>query len=133
MLGTVQPDLIATQVQAPSGTIAPGASGSVTVTVMNQGDGPMPDSKGWLCISNSNVIHLPGAEPVYGTFSVPALAPNQTTSIKVPFTIPAGHATGQFFLGVALDAGKSAAESSEVNNLNPFLAGDHGNAPITIK
>jgi hypothetical protein len=132
MLGTVQPDLIATRVQAP-GTIAPGASGSVTVTVMNQGDGPMPASQGWLCISNSNVIHVPGPEPVYAFFSVPALAPSQTTSIQVPFTIPAGHTAGQFYLGVVLDTMGAAGEASETNNQNPFVAGDHGNTSITIK
>ena len=45
MLGEVLPDLIAMQVKAPA-TIAHGDSGTTTVIIMNQGDGPTPSSFG---------------------------------------------------------------------------------------
>jgi subtilase family serine protease len=138
MLGTVQPDLIATQVQAPA-TISAAASYNVKVTVMNQGDGTMPASQGDLYLSPDNVINptIPAknikGDPLYATFSVPALKPNQLIDINAVIIIPAVQKPGQYYLGVALDTTNVAAESSEVNNLNPFLAGDHGNAPLTIE
>ena len=135
MLGKVLPDLIATQVQPPA-TIAHGASGNVTVTVVNQGDGPMPASTGGLHLSTDNVIDLLGPDikedPLLATFSVPALAPNQVATLVVPFTITATQAPGNYYVGVALYSGTS--EYSKTNNVNPFpFHGNRGNAPITVK
>ncbi len=138
MLGTLQPDLIATHVQAPA-KISPAAQYDVSVTVTNQGDKPMPASKGDLYLSPDNVINptIPEknikGDPLYASFSVPALAPNQVVTIKVTIIILNVQKLGQFYVGVVLDTTNVAAESSESNNLNPFLAGDHGNAPITIE
>jgi len=134
MLGQVLPDVIATQVQPPA-TIAHGASGNVTVTVVNQGDGPMSASTGGLYLSTDNVINLlapdsPPEDPTLAIFSVPALAPNQVASLVVPFTISARQAPGSYFVGAALY--NSTNEYSETNNVNPFLVGNHGNAPITV-
>jgi subtilase family serine protease len=138
LLGTVQPDLIATQVQAPA-KISPGASGNLKLTIMNQGDGPMPTSQGGVYLSPDNVINppipvknIPG-DPLLATFSVPALMPNQVVTIDVAINIPSVQKSGKCYLGVALDSTNVAPESSEVNNLNPFLASDHGNAPLTIE
>ncbi len=136
MLGTVKPDLIATQVQPPT-SIKQGASGSVTVTVMNQGDGPMPASQAKLYLSTDSVIDLLGPDipedPVLASFAVPALTPGQVANVAVPFTIPLGTAVGNYFVGVVLDTTQVASEYSEFNNLNPFEGGSHGNAPMLIK
>jgi hypothetical protein len=133
MLGEVMPDLIATQVKPPA-TIAHGASGNVIVTVMNQGDGPMPASTGKLYLSTDKSIHLLGPDikedPVVATFTVEALAPGQVATKAVPFTVAATQVPGDYFVGAAIYSGSS--EYSKTNNVNPFLTGDHGNAPITV-
>ena len=133
MLGQVLPDVIATQVQPPA-TIAHGASGNVIVTVMNQGDGPMPASTGKLYLSTDKSIHLLGPDikedPVLATFSVPDLAPGQVATKAVPFTVAATQVPGDYFVGAAIYSGSS--EYSKTNNVNPFQAGNHGNAPMTI-
>jgi hypothetical protein len=131
MLGEILPDLIATEVKPPA-TIFHGASGSVTVTVMNQGDGPIPASTGTLYLSIDQTIDLQGPDivedPSLGTFQVPALAPSQVANVVVPFTAP--QTPGKYFVGVALYS--AASEYSKFNNVNPFLSGNHGNAPITV-
>ncbi|MCI0350917.1 MAG: hypothetical protein L0Z53_15940 [Acidobacteriales bacterium] len=134
MLGKILPDVIATQVQPPA-TIARGVPGNVTVTVMNQGDGPMPASTGKLYLSTDNVIDLLGPDikedPLLATFSVPALAPNQVATLVAPFTISTTQAPSKYFVGVAVYNG--ASEYNKTNNVNPFQAGNHGNAPIIVK
>lgn len=126
--------MIATQVQAPA-TIARGASGNAKVTVMNQGDGSIPKSTGGLYLSTYNSINLPGPDIeeslLLASFSVPNLAANGVVNRDVPFTIAATQAPGNYFVGVALY--NSASEYSETNNVNPFLVGNHGNEPITVK
>ncbi len=134
MLGKVLPDVIATKVQPPV-SIAHGVPGNVMVTVMNQGDGPSPASTGRLYLSTDNAIDLLGPDikedPSLTTFSVPALAPNQVATLTVPFTIGRAQPGGAYFVGVALS--NDASEYSKTNNVNPFLGGNHGNAPITVK
>jgi len=134
MLGEVMPDVIATQVQPPA-TIVHGASGNAKVTVMNQGDGPILASTGGLYLSTDNSISLLGPDiqedPLLASFAVPSLVPSQVVTLDVPFTIAATQAPGDYFVGVALY--NSANEYSETNNVNPFLVGNHGNAPITVK
>jgi hypothetical protein len=135
MLGEVLPDLIAMQVKAPA-TIAHGDSGTTTVIIMNQGDGPTPSSFGTLYLSTDDKITLGGPDitedPSLATFPVPALAPNEVKEITVPFTIAARQPAGNYFVGVALNPGNSIAEYSFTNNVNPFQTGNHGNAPITV-
>jgi len=132
ILGTVLPDLIATQVQPPA-SIFHNNTGTVTVTVMNQGDGPMPAASGALHLSVDNSIDLLGPDitedPKLASFSVPALAPGQVATVTVPFT--ASKPPGKYFVGVALYS--DAAEYSKTNNVNPFQAGNHGNAPMIIQ
>jgi len=114
-----------------------GCPGNVTVTVVNQGDGPMPAVQGELYLSTDNIIQTPAPDvkpdiPL-ATFEVPALAPNQVATLVVPFTIPTAQAPGKYYLGVALPIVNLGFEYSEGNNSNPFLVGDHGNAPITVE
>ncbi|MCI0387310.1 MAG: hypothetical protein MOB07_00855 [Acidobacteria bacterium] len=140
MLGSVLPDLIATQIEAPTGSIVAGASSNVTVTVVNQGDGPMPASWGELRLSTNNFISP--SDTLLRTFSVPALAPNQVATLVVPFTIPSTQAAGNYYVGVMLDTENmrdpdcafscQTKEYSEANNSNPFQAGNRGNAPISV-
>jgi hypothetical protein len=129
MLGSVMPDLVATQIQAPP-SIAPGGSGNALVTLMNQGDGPMPASQGKLYLSADSVINA--QDHLLAVFSIPTLAPNQVTTVSVPFAIPAHQSACDYFAGAVLDTANVASEYSEVNNSNPLQGGDHGNAPMTV-
>jgi hypothetical protein len=135
LFGVVKPDVIATQVQPP-GLIAPGSSGNVTVTVMNQGDGQMSASLGELYLSTNNTIEVPGpdvdSDTLLTSFSVPVLAPNQVATLVVPFTVAPTQPLGNYFVGVALDRTKAVSEHSETNNQNPFKYGNRGNAPMTV-
>ncbi len=140
MLGSVLPDLIATQIDAPSGSVLAGGSSNLTVTVVNQGDGPMPASWAELRLSANNFIST--SDTLLRYFSVPALAPNQVATLVVPFTIPSAQAAGSYYVGVILDTENMrdpscasscvTKEHSEANNSNPFLAGNRGNAPIGV-
>jgi hypothetical protein len=129
MLGVLVPDLIATAVTAPS-TLKKGKTGTVAVTVLNQGDKTMPATNGDLRLSLDNTIT--SSDTLLASFPVPALAPNQQTVINVPITVPPAQATGSYRVGPYLDQPPVAQEYSETNNANPFLAGDHGNAAIAI-
>jgi hypothetical protein len=94
----------------------------------------MPASTGKLYLSTDKSIHLLGPDikedPVLATFSVPDLAPGQVATKAVPFTVAATQVPGDYFVGAAIYSGSS--EYSKTNNVNPFQAGNHGNAPITI-
>jgi hypothetical protein len=129
MLGSVSPDIIATKIQAP-GSVKHGKSGTASVTVMNQGDKAMPASAGDLRLSANNLIDT--SDTLLLTFSVPALSPNEQATIDMEFTIPKNQSTGLFYIGAMLDRNTATTENSETNNENPFLAGDHGNVPITV-
>jgi hypothetical protein len=130
VLGALFPDLITTLLQAP-GTVHHGQSYSATVTVLNQGDKTMPASQATLRLSTDNVVST--ADTLLQTFSVPSLAPNQTASVAVSFKVPAAQPDGSYFLGAMLDSTTVATEYSKTNNENPFLAGNHGNAPVTVQ
>jgi hypothetical protein len=130
VLGALYPDLINTVLQAP-GTVHHGPTYTATVTVLNQGDKAMPASRATLRLSTDNLIST--ADTLLKTFSVPSLAPNQTTSVSVSFKIPAAQPDGSYLLGAMLDSTAVATEYSETNNENPFLAGNHGNVAVTVQ
>jgi hypothetical protein len=129
ILGALYPDLMTWQLSAP-GTVHHGQSYSASFLIYNQGDKTMPASQATLRLSSNNVIST--ADELLKTFSVPSLAPGLRTAVVVDFHIAGSHATGNYFLGGMLDSGAVATEYSETNNQNPFLAGNHGNVPVTI-
>jgi hypothetical protein len=130
VLGALYPDLITTLLQVPS-TLHRGQTYTATVTVLNQGDKTMPISQGTLRLSTNNIIST--GDLLLKTFSVPALAPNQTASVAVSFKIAGTQPTGNYFVGAMLDSTAVATEYSETNNQNPFLAGNHGNVPVAVQ
>ncbi len=129
MLGTLYPDLIPTLVTGPA-TMKSGPSYDSTVTVVNQGDKSIVASQGTLRLSTDNVIDT--GDTLLETLAVPSLNPNQSVPVVVSFKIPKGQATGKYYLGVMLNTSGVATEYSELNNANPFLAGNHGNIAVTV-
>jgi hypothetical protein len=130
VLGTTFPDLVATSVQAPA-ILHHGQTFSATVNVLNQGDNTMPSSQATLRLSTDSTIST--TDTLLATFSVPALAPNQTSAVVVPFKVAGNQTAGSYSLGAMLDSGIGTTEYSENNNQNPFLAGNHGNAAVTVQ
>jgi hypothetical protein len=130
ILGNTFPDLIATSVQVPS-VLHHGQTFTATVNVLNQGDKTMPASQATLRLSTDSTIST--ADNVLATFSVPALAPNQTSAVAVKFKVAGNQPGGSYRIGAMLDSGVGTAEYSETNNQNPFLAGNHGNAAVTVQ
>ena len=131
MLGKLMPDLIATAVQPQETSVKPGAAMQVLVTIVNQGDGPMPESAAELKLSNSNAISATDYRLLI--FNVPPLAPGEEFNNKYSVTIPATYAPAKYFVGLVLDIKNVALEYSESNNMNPFLNDDHGKAPINVQ
>jgi hypothetical protein len=132
VLGWNLPDLMTTKFTAPA-NVQLDVPFTVTVTVQNQGDWPMPSSQGAIYLDIGNSI-IPSLDPQIGTFYTPSLSINATAVMNVTCTIPSslGTLSGTWTIGPALDRGAAAAEQSERNNANPFLAGLHGNAHVTL-
>ena len=126
-------DILATSVTAPA-TVALDQTFNVTVTVMNQGDAVMPASTGKMYLTVFDRVN-PSTDFQIAAFSVPALAIDASATIVVPCTISSslGSLGGTWTIGPALDRTLVATEHSEANNLNPFLAGFHGNARVTFQ
>jgi hypothetical protein len=133
ILGAVHPDLIATKVAAAS-KMHRGVPEKATVTILNQGDGPMPASVAKLRLTTHKAISP--SDRLLKTFDVPALARNQSAKVTVHFTIPTTALTGTHRLGASLNTGGNGApltgEYSVANNMNPYLAGSHGNAVVNV-
>lgn len=122
--GTTKPDLLPAHLARKSGRFAAPA---VTVTVLNQGDAASPPTEGLLYTSTSGShIIIPSKDKLRRQFNIPALQPGQSVSIVVKFTAK----PGTYLVGAdILPAGN---ENSIRNNLNPYVAGLHGNIIMKI-
>lgn len=95
---------------------AGGAGGPITVTdsVKNQGGGDAGPTTTMFYLSTSAVFS-PSATPI-GARSVPAVAAGGTNVASTTVTLPAGLATGTYFVFAAADAGSAVSETVETNN-----------------
>jgi CARDB len=132
MLGVLMPDLLATQIRPQAQNVPSGGSTVVEVHVLNQGDGMMPPSTGLLKLSTSNVITMADGE-VIAQMDMPALAPDQEWVEKIMVTMPKIKTITSYYIGAILDVKNVAAEYSEANNMNPEMAGNHGNAYLVVQ
>ena len=108
------PDLI---VSAPLS--APNASGagltiSVTDSTKNQGTGSAGASTTRFFLSTN--FALDASDVLLGSRSVPSLAAGATSTATTSLTIPAGQATGGYFIIAQADGDMVVAESVETNN-----------------
>jgi YD repeat-containing protein len=109
------PDLVVTVISNPPATAAQGTSFSVTDTTANSGNASAAASTTNYRLSLDNVITTSDAL-LTGTRSVPSLAAATNSSGSVNVTIPAGLASGTYFLGACADGENTVAESNETNN-----------------
>jgi hypothetical protein len=100
------------------------------VTILNQGDASMPASQATLRLSSDNSVST--ADTLLTTFSVPALAPNQSTPVDITFKVAGNQPTGDYYLGAMLNSAALGTEYSATNNQNPFLTGNHGNIAVSV-
>jgi YD repeat-containing protein len=104
-----------TVISNPPATAAQGTSFSVTDTTANNGNTSAAASTTNYRLSLDNVITT--SDPLLtGTRSVPSLAASTNSNGSVNVTIPAGLASGTYFLGACADSGGAVAESNETNN-----------------
>jgi subtilase family serine protease len=109
----VGPDLTLLSVTAPA---AAGAGGSVTIgdTTKNAGGGAAAASVTRFFLSGNTL--LDGGDSVLGSRAVGALGPGETSVGSTGVTIPAGTASGTYYLITQVDADAAIAETQETNN-----------------
>lgn len=109
----IGPDLAASGLSAPS-TASAGASLTLSETTRNQGAGPADASVTQYFLSAN--ISLDAGDAAIGSRSVPALAAGANHAGSAVVTLPAGTATGLWYLIAKADAGGEIAETVETNN-----------------
>jgi subtilase family serine protease len=96
-------------------SVAAGSALAVSETVLNQGvDGAGASTTRFYLSVNS--VFDAGDVLLPGSRAVPALAAGASSSGSTSVTIPAGTATGTYFLIVRTDADNVVAEGQESNN-----------------
>jgi hypothetical protein len=107
------PDLTATSVTAPtSGTR--GRTISVSAGVSNQGGGNAGSFKVAFYLSLDGAVT--SSDVFLGTQTVSSLNAGGATTVSASFTVPAGMATGKYYVGAIVDSDSVISESNENNN-----------------
>src|SRR5438876_562592 len=110
----VGPDLVISALSVPSAGGA-GMTFTITDTTKNQGAGAADPTTTRFYLSASTVLDASAA--VLGSRTIPALAAGATSSGSTTVTIPAGTATGNYYIIAKADANNVVAETNEANNL----------------
>jgi subtilase family serine protease len=118
----IGPDLTIAALSAPR-TAGAGGALSVTDTTRNLGAGTAVASTTRFYLSSDAV--LDAADLALGSRAVPALAAGASSTGTTALTVPAGTATGVYYLIAQADADQVVAETSEANNtaLTPVQVG----------
>jgi subtilase family serine protease len=106
-------DLAISSLSVPM-TAAAGQAITVSDTTRNQGAGTADASTTTLYLSSDTVVGA--SDIVLGSRAVPLLAPGATDSASTVVTIPAGTATGRYYVIARADAEEVVAELYETNN-----------------
>jgi len=114
ILARIGPDLT---ISSLSGQTAAASGGTLTIseTTRNAGGGSAPASTTKYYLSTNSTVDP--SDPVLGTRSVPALATGATSVQSSTLTIPAGLATGNYYLVAQADSDSVVAETNETNNV----------------
>jgi subtilisin family serine protease len=109
----IGPDLYVSTLTAPA-TAAPGAVISVLDTTVNQGGAAAGGSTTRFYFSSN--VALDAADTLLASRTVVALNAGAAASSSTMLTIPAGVATGTYYIIAEADGAKAIAESRETNN-----------------
>jgi subtilase family serine protease len=107
-------DLVVSSLSGP-GTASPGATVTFTDTTTNRGAAPAPPSVTAYYISANATVD--GGDTLVATRSVPALATGASHTGSVTFTIPAGLATGLYWILARANDGTLAVDAQPANNV----------------
>ena len=109
----VGPDLVVSTLTVPASA---GAGGMLTLTetTTNQGAGDGGASVTRFYLSTN--FSLDASDVALTSRAVPALAAGTASTATTTVVIPAGTATGQYYLIASADDGKAVAEPAETNN-----------------
>ncbi len=114
----VAPDLTVTVLTGP-GLAGAGLTLDVTDTTRNQGTGPSGESTTSFYLSPNTF--LDANDPLVGTRPVPGLLPGTNDTITSTLTVPAGTATGTYWIIGKADGPGTVGESNETNNTRMLL------------
>jgi subtilase family serine protease len=112
----VLPDLIVTAVTAPA-VAGAGSAIAITDTTKDQGAGPAGASATGFYLSTNTLLDQ--SDLFLGQRPAPQLAAGASDSAPTTLTIPAGTATGTYFVVAVADFDKAIAETQEANNTKP--------------
>lgn len=126
---TLGPDLVVSAFTVPASA---GAGGTVTVsdTVTNRGGGAAGATSTRFHLSANTALDA-GDVPLEGGRAVGGLAPDAASSGTASVTIPAGTATGSYYLLAKADGDGAVAESLETNNVAARLIRIGGDLTIS--
>jgi len=132
--GAVMPDIAADSLSASATTIARGASVTLTIRAVNQGDASMPASTGRWFLSTNNLISTGDTALGSTTFNVGSIGvAGVSSSIAQTVTIPSTTTPGTYFIGACLDSANVASEYREsTNNCNSGSATSPTLPPIQV-
>ena len=112
-------DLTITSVSAPSSGMA-GASITITDTTSNSGTSALGASTTSFYLSANTLYD--GSDVLLGSRTVEGLSGGASSSGSTSVTIPAGTATGTYYIMAVADAGGAVSETSESNNTKSSYA-----------
>jgi subtilase family serine protease len=109
----IGPDLIVSPLSVPQAAAA-GGTILVSDTTKNQGGGSAPASQTAFYLSTNNVFDA--GDVFLGVRSVPALGASATSAASTSLQIPAGTATGSYYVIATADTAGAVEETVETNN-----------------
>ena len=115
----IGPDVIVSALTAPA-MAAPGGTISISDTTTNQGAGDAEPSTTRFYLSTNG--SLEASDVALGTRSVPLLATGASANATTLVTLPAGTATGTYYILAVADAANTVSETLENNNTRPSAA-----------
>jgi subtilase family serine protease len=111
----LSPDLLVSSLSVPT-KAAPGGTFSATDTTKNQGQGTAGATTTRFYLSPTSTFN-PATATELGSRAVALLASGASGSGSTSLTIPAGTATGSYYILARADADGAVAETNETNNV----------------
>ncbi len=113
--GATGADLLATNLSVAPSTVPPGATVTLTLTILNQGTVTAGAATHEIRFSDDTVIDE--SDPLLATLVTSSLTPGGSAQFTLSVTIPVTSAAGQKYIGIRVDATNEVPETNENNNI----------------